>query len=149
MGYEINLIMGEIGGTDTFIEIARVDLAKIGNGPLHNLISYAKGKETPNFIDWKFLKDVKGNHLGVDSASSEIFGLGMDYKNVDIWEGDVKTTEDPYGDPLPAVPLLHILSAINQELKLGNYRRFSLAKSILEEFATDKWDNIFVVPYGH
>ena len=149
MGYEIQLIAGEIGSTDTFIEIARVDLSKIGNGPLHNLISYAKGKETPNFIDWKFLKDVKGNHLDVDPSASEIFGIGMDYKTVSIWEGDAKISEDPYGDPLPAVPLLHILAAINQELKLGNYRRFSLAKALLDEFSTSKWENIFIVPYGH
>lgn len=149
MGYEIQLIAGEIGSTDTFIEIARVDLSKIGNGPLHNLIAYAKGKDTPNFIDWKFLKDVKGSHLGVDPSSSEIFGIGMDYKTVSIWEGDEKISEDPYGDPLPAVPLLHILAAIDQELKLGGYRRFSLAKALLDEFATSKWDNIFIVPYGH
>jgi hypothetical protein len=149
MGYEIQLIAGEIGSTDTFIEIARIDLAKIGNGPLHNLISYAKGKETPSFIDWKFLKDVKGNHLDADSATSEIFGIGMDYKPVSIWEGDEKISEDPYGDPLPAIPLLHILAAINQELKLGSYRRFSLAKSLLDAFASSSWDNIYIVPYGH
>ena len=149
MGYEIQLIAGEIGSTDIFIEIARIDLAKIGNGPLRNLISYAKGKETPNFIDWKFLKDVKGDHLGIDPTSSEIFGVGMDYKTVSIWEGDEKISEDLYGDPLPAVPLLHILAAINQELKLGNYRRFSLAKSMLEGFVSSSWENIYIVPYGH
>jgi hypothetical protein len=149
MGYEINLIIGEIGSTDTFLEIARIDLVKIGDGPLSNLILYAKGKETPNFIDWKFLNDVKGEHLGISQTTSEIFGLGMDYKNVDIWEGDEKIAEDLYGDKLPAIPLLHLLSAINQELKLGSYRRFKLAKSLLDEFVSSKWDNVYVVPYGH
>lgn len=149
MGYEIELIAGEIGTTKTFIEIARVDLSKIGNGPLSKLISYAKGKETPDFNDWRFLKDVKGSHLDLDPLTSEIFDVGMSYSNVDIWQGDEKIIEDPYGDPLPAIPVKQILAAINEELKIERYRRFELAKVLLEELSSSKWDNIFIVPYGH
>jgi hypothetical protein len=149
MGYEIKLIAGEITSDKSFIEIASVDLSKIGNGPLSKIIAYAKGKETPDFNDWKFLKDVKGAHLGLDALTSEIFDVGMNYNNVSIWEGVDKISEDPYGDPLPAVPVQQILVAIDAELKVEKYRRFELAKQMLEELASSKWDSIFVVPYGH
>ena len=149
MGYEIKLIAGEIGATKTFIEIASVDLSKIGNGPLSKLIAYSKGKETPDFSDWKFLKDVKGSHLDVDTSASEIFDIGMNYNNVEIWEGDGKISEDLYGDPLPAIPVKQVLAALHEELKYERYRRFELAKELLEELSTSKWDNIFIVPYGH
>jgi hypothetical protein len=149
MGYEIKLIVGEMSSSKSFLEIASVDLSKIGNGPLSKIIAYAKGKETPDFSDWKFLKDVKGSHLGLDPLTSEIFDVGMSYDNVSIWEGVDKITEDPYGDPLPAIPIHHVLVAIDAELKLEKYRRFELAKQILDELTSSKWDNIFVVPYGH
>ena len=149
MGYEIKLIAGEITSDKSFIEIASVDLSKIGNGPLSKIIAYAKGKETPDFNDWKFLKDVKGAHLGLDALTSEIFDVGMNYNNVSIWEGVDKISEDPYGDPLPAIPVQQILVAIDAELKVEKYRRFELAKQMLEELASSKWDNIFIVPYGH
>jgi hypothetical protein len=149
MGYEIKLIVGEMSSSKSFLEIASVDLSKIGNGPLSKIIAYAKGKETPDFSDWKFLKDVKGSHLGLDPLTSEIFDVGMNYDNVSIWEGIDKITEDPYGDPLPAIPIHHVLVAIDAELRLEKYRRFELAKQILDELASSKWDNIFVVPYGH
>jgi hypothetical protein len=149
MGYEIKLIAGDITSDKSFLEIASVDLSKIGNGPLSKIISYAKGKETPDFNDWKFLKDVKGSHLGLDPLTSEIFDVGMNYDNVSIWEGIDKISEDPYGDPLPAMPIQHVLAAINAELKIEKYRRFELAKQMLDELASSKWDNIFVVPYGH
>jgi hypothetical protein len=149
MGYEIKLIAGEITSDKSFLEIASMDLSKIGNGPLSKIISYAKGKETPDFNDWKFLKDVKGSHLGLDPLTSEIFDVGMNYDNVSIWEGIDKISEDPYGDPLPAMPIQHVLAAINAELKMEKYRRFELAKQMLDELASSKWNNIFVVPYGH
>lgn len=149
MGYEIKLIAGQITTDKSFLEIASVDLSKIGNGPLSKIISYAKGKETPDFNDWKFLKDVKGSHLGLDPLTSEIFDVGMNYDNVSIWEGIDKISEDPYGDPLPAMPIQHVLAAINAELKIEKYRRFELAKQMLDELASSKWNDIFVVPYGH
>jgi|694.fasta_scaffold21009_4 hypothetical protein len=149
MGYEIKLIIGVLRDK-SFLEVARVDLSKIGIGTLSKLILFSKGKEiSPEFKDWRFLNDVKGSHLGLDSKSTELFGLGMDYINVEIWEGDEKIKEDLYGDPLPAIPLLQVLSAIEHELKYDSYRRFSLAKSILEGMKGEEWDDIYVVPFGH
>ena len=149
MGYEIKLIIGQLNNK-SFLEIARIDLSKIGHGTLSKLILFSKGKEiSPEFKDWRFLNGVKGSHLGLDSKSTELFDLGMDYINVEIWEGDEKIKDDLYGDPLPAIPLLQVLSAIEQELKHDSYRRFSLAKSILEGMKGKEWDEIYVVPFGH
>ena len=78
MGYEIKLHVGEISSIDqkTFLEIASVDLSKIGNGPLNHLIQFGKGKSVSvEFKDFKFLKDIKGKHLGVDPASSDFFDI--------------------------------------------------------------------------
>jgi len=149
MGYEIKLIIGKLGNR-SFSEVVRVDLSKIGHGPLSKLILFAKRKEiSPEFKDWKFLNDVKGVHLDLDSKSSELFDLGMDYIDVEIFYGDEPVTKDLYDDPLPAIPILHVLSALNEELKEDGYRRFTLAKSILEEMSSDSWNDIYVVPYGH
>jgi len=149
MGYEIKLIIGVLRDK-SFLEVARVDLSKIGGGTLSKLILFSKGKEiSPEFKDWRFLNDVKGSHLGLDSKSTELFGLGMDYINVEIWERDEKIKEDLYGDPLPAIPLLQVLSAIEHELKYDSYRRFSLAKSILQGMNGKEWDEVYVVPFGH
>jgi hypothetical protein len=149
MGYEIKLIVGVLRDK-SFLEVARVDLSKIGNGTLSKLILFSKGKEiSPEFKDWRFLDSVRGEHLGLDSKSSELFDLGMDYVNVEIYEGDFRTKEDSYGDPLPAIPLLQVLSAIDNELKEDSYRRFSLAKSILDGMKGEEWDDIYVVPFGH
>jgi hypothetical protein len=149
MGYEIKLIIGQLNDK-SFLEIARIDISKIGHGPLSKLILFAKQKEiSPEFKDWKFLNDVRGVHLGLDSKSSELFDLGMDYADVEIWEGDEITKKDLYDDPLPAIPLLQVLSAINEELKEDQYRRFLLAKALLEEMSNDYWDDIYVVPFGH
>ena len=149
MGYEIKLIIGKLSDK-SFLEIVRVDLSKIGHGPLDKLISFAKDKTiSPEFNDWKFLNDIKGSHLGLDPKSADLFGLGMDYTDVEIWEGDESVSKDLYGDPLPAIPILQVLSAIKEELKEDQYRRFLLAKSILEEMTKEYWDEIYVVPFGH
>jgi hypothetical protein len=153
MGYEIKLHVGEISSVDqeTFLEIACVDVSKIGTGPLNHLIQFAKGKSVPvEFKDFKFLKDIKGNHLDVDQASSDFFDLGMDYINVEIWEGESRLGEDLYGDPLPAIPLDHVLAAVNEELKYDDYRRFKIAQALLNEFTSSAWGrDIYVVPFGH
>jgi hypothetical protein len=71
MGYEIKLIIGQLNNK-SFLEIARIDLSKIGHGPLSKLILFAKQKEiSPEFKDWRFLNDVRGVHLGLDSKSSQ------------------------------------------------------------------------------
>lgn len=154
MGYEIKLHVGQISSVDqkTFLEIASVDLSKIGSGPLNHLIQFAKGKSVPvEFKDFKFLKDIKGNYLGVDSLSSEFFDIGMDYIKTEIWDGESKVSEDLYGDPLPAIPLDHVLAAINEELKHDHYRRFKIAQGLLKEFTSSDWgeSNIYVIPFGH
>lgn len=152
MGYEIKLHIGEISTLDnsTFLEIATVDLSKIGNGPLNNLIQFAKGKSIPvEFKDFKFLKNIKGKYLGADPSVSDFFDVGMDYIKTHIWDGETKTGEDLYGDPLPAIPLEHVLAAIKEELKSDSYRRFQLANALLQEFTSSSWENIYVVPFGH
>jgi hypothetical protein len=73
----------------------------------------------------------------------------MDYTDVEIFHDDEPVTKDLYEDPLPAIPILHVLSALNEELKEDEYRRFALAKCILEEMSNDSWDDIYVVPFGH
>jgi hypothetical protein len=149
MGYEIKLIVGILHDRD-FLEVARVDLSKIGHGTLSKLILFSKGKEiSPEFKDWRFLNSVRGEHLGLDPKSSELFDMGMDYVNVEIYEGDFRTKEDLYGDPLPAIPILQVLSAIDNELKEDTYRRFSLAKAMLDSMKSEQWDNVYVVPFGH
>jgi hypothetical protein len=150
MGYEIKLIIGQKVAFDNkvFIEIATVDMSKIGTGKLHDLISYAKGKDTDS-INLDFLKGIKSKHLEVPEETGDLFGLGGSYDNVEILEGPEKVNKDLYGDPLPAVPLLHMLAAINTEVKHSDYRRFDLVKDILDSFNDPKWDNIYVVPYGH
>jgi len=150
MGYEINLIVGQKTSfsNNVFIEIVRIDLSKIGTGKLHDLIAYAKGKE-PDGINLDFLKGVKNKHLKVPEETGDLFGLGSSYDNVEIWEGAEKVDKDLYGDPLPAIPLLQVLAAINREVEHSDYRRFDLAKDILDSFADPKWDNVYVVPYGH
>jgi hypothetical protein len=131
-----------------FIEIARIDLSKIGTGKLHDLISYAKGKDVDS-INLDFLKGIKSKHLEVPEETGDLFGLGSSYDNVEIWEGPEKVDKDLYGDPLPAIPLLHVLAAINREVENSDYRRFDLTKDILDSLNSPKWDNIYVVPYGH
>jgi hypothetical protein len=156
MGYEIKIHIGEISGygeNTIFLEVASLDLAKIGDGVLSKLISFAKGKNgSMDFNDFKFLKNIKGSHLGVDPTTSYIFGVGDEYSNVYIWgtSGDEKITEDLYGDPLPAIPLDHFFLALKEELKTDNYRRFKLAKALLDEFLNSgNWKDIYVVPFGH
>lgn len=157
MGYEIKLYVGETLGkpsgneTVSFLEIATLDLSKIGSGPLSHLIAFAKGKSVPvDFKDFKFLKDVKGDHLEVDASAADFFDVGMDYGMAEVYEGDVKVSEDLYGDPLPLIPLNHVLAAIDEELKTSSYRRYRLAKSLLSEFNSQYWSkNIYVVPFGH
>lgn len=149
MGYEIKLIVGILHDRD-FLEVARVDLSKIGHGTLSKLIMFSKGKEiSPEFKDWRFLNSVRGEHLGLDSRSSELFDIGMDYVNVEIYEGNFRTEEDLYGDPLPAIPLLQVLSAIDNELRDDAYRRFSLAKSMLDSMKSEQWEDVYVVPFGY
>jgi hypothetical protein len=152
MGYEVRLIIGA-KKSDYFLQIATVELAKIGDGLLSKFIQFAKGKsESLDFSEFKFLNDVRGNHLGVSTDIAELFDLGMDYEFVSIYEGKEELTEDLYGDPLPAIPALQILAAINEELKIeSSYRRFRLAKKILEEFTSSDWDgfDVCVVPFGY
>jgi hypothetical protein len=150
MGYEINLAIGQKKSfsDNVFIEIVRIDLSKIGTGKLNDLIAYAKGKDVSE-VDFDFLKGVKSKHLGIGEDIGDLFGLGGSYDNVEIWEGPEKVDKDLYGDPLPAIPLLHMLAAINIEVQHSDYRRFDLVKDILDSFNDPKWDNIYVVPYGH
>lgn len=149
MGYEIKLIIG-IKKPDFFLEIARIDLSKIGGGPLHKLIKFAKGKSDHlDFEEFKFLNDVRGSHLGVSPEMSELFGIGGEYDFVSIYDGNEKIDEDLYGEPLAAVPVLQILGAINEELKSEPYRRFSLAKKMLEELSSSEWEDVYVIPFGH
>ena len=150
MGYEIRLIIGKkVTFNDRgFMEIARVDLSKIGSGKLDDLIKYAQGKYSKD-TNLDFLKGIRSKHLGVPDETGDLFGVGNSYIHVDIWEGSDRVTEDLYGDPLPAIPLDHVLAAINKEMENSDYRRFELAKNILEAFNNSKWDRIYVVPYGH
>ena len=77
MGYEIKLHIGQISSVDqkTFLEIATVDLSKIGSGPLNHLIQFAKGKSAPvEFKDFKF-------HLYYDSWKQ---WLDASYWNVEL-----------------------------------------------------------------
>jgi hypothetical protein len=150
MGYEIKLIIGKKVTFDGkgFIEIARIDMSKIGTGKLSDLIGYAQGKNV-DVSNLNFLKGVKSKHLSVPEETGDLFGLGTSYTSVEIWEGSDKVTEDLYGDPLPAIPLLHVLAAINREIEFSDYRRFELAKDILDSFNNQKWEDIYVVPYGH
>lgn len=152
MGYEIRLHIGQSIHSDNFSEIARVDLSKIGSGPLSHIIAFGKGKSVPiEFSDFKFLRDIKGKHLGVDDPiTSEFFDIGLNYEFCGIYEGVEKVTEDAYGDPLPRIPLDHMIAAIEEELKVSTYRRFKLAKNILSEFKSQEWNSdIYVVPFGH
>ena len=154
MGYEIKIHIGEISKHSEdiiFIEIASLDLSKVGEGVLEKLIKFSKGKsDTIDFSDFKFLRDVRGNHLGLSGDISDLFELGHEYDKVYIWENDEKKYEDLYGDPLPAIPIKHFLSAIKEELKTGSYRRFILAKELLEAFSnSNEWNDIYVVPFGH
>lgn len=151
MGYEIKLIVGEKIHASGFLEILSVDLSKIGDGPLSKIISFAQGKKTtPDFKDWRDFKSIMGKHVGVESETADLFDIGTQYDMVHIYDGNEKVDEDLYGDPLPAIPVLQVLSAIEEELKLdSSYRRFNLAYVILKEMSSDRWKNIFVVPYGH
>jgi len=151
MGYEIKLIAGEKTDDKTFIEIISIDLSKIGVGPLSKLISFAQGKDkTPDFKDWRNFKSIMGKHLGVEGETADLFGIGTQYDFVSIYDGNEKVDEDLYGDPLPAIPVLQVLSALEEELRMdSSYRRFHLANSALKEFETDLWSDIFVVPFGH
>lgn len=151
MGYEIKLHIGELSHIGGFLEIATVELSKIGEGPLYHLIQFAKGKSIPiDFKDFKFLKNIKGNYLGLDPMSSEIFDIGMDYQKIEIWDGDLKVSEDMYGDVLPAIPLEHFLAAIQEELKYDQYRRFKIANALLKEFISSDWESfkIHIIPFG-
>jgi hypothetical protein len=151
MGYEIKLIAGEKTSDGTFLEILSVDLSKIGNGPLSKLISFAQGKtKTPDFQEWRDFKSIMGKHIGVEGETADLFGVGTQYDFVSVYDGNEKIDEDLYGDPLPAIPVLQVLSALDEEIRIdSSYRRFILAKSSLKEFETDLWSNIFVVPFGH
>jgi hypothetical protein len=150
MGYEIKLYIGEKRPGGPFIEIGQIDLSKIGEGPLGNLIGFAQGKgSSVEFKDFKFLRDIKGKHMGMDPMASDMFDIGMDYEFVEIWDGEEKVKEDLYGDQLPAIPLDHILAALKEELKGGHYRRFKLAEAFLQELTSSEWHNIYIVPFGH
>jgi hypothetical protein len=80
---------------------------------------------------------------------ADFLDLGNQYDFVSIYEGDQKMKEDLYGDPLPAIPAIHVLAAINEELKSEPYRRFSLAKKMLDELTSSEWEDVYVVPFGH
>lgn len=153
MGYEIKLIAGEKSSATPglFIEILSVDLSKIGEGPLSKLISFSKGKtKTPDFQEWRDFKSIMGKHIEVEGETADLFGVGIQYDFVSIYDGNERVDEDLYGDPLPAIPVLQVLSALDEEIRIdSSYRRFHLAKSCLEEFRKETWINIFVVPFGN
>ena len=150
MAYEVKLIMAEKNNTNYFLEIARVDLSKIGNGYLHKIIAFSQGKiELPEFMKTKEFKKVQAGHLELPGDTSDLFGIGLDYTDAEVWEGKTKMTEDMYGVPLHGIPINQILYVINLEIDSDKYRRFDLAKVMLEEFSTNKWQNMYVIPFPH
>jgi hypothetical protein len=126
MGYEVKLIVGEVLSYDpdavkTLLEICRVDLCKPGYGS-HT-----------------------GQYLHVSrKAATEHFQFFAD-------NGNDLISEDAYGEPLPAVDIDGLITAMEADQVEDAYRRFSLALAMLRELRT--WDQepirLKVIQYGH
>ena len=150
MPYEVKLIIGEMENPPHFSEIARIDLCNIGMGPLYRLIKFTQGKiKIPDFIEWKLLNNIKGNYLELPKDSADLFNIGFDYTEVSVYEGSIKRSMDLYNEKLSAIPIDQFMIILNEEIKMGSYRRFELANVILKEFNNNGWKDIFIVPYGH
>jgi hypothetical protein len=148
MGYELELIMG-FKESENFLEISRINLGKIGNGLLDKFVGFSKGKsDSLDFKEFRFLEDVRGSDLGIDNRIAKFFNLGFNYTPGVIYEGGEEVKEDLYGEILPLVPATQILSIIKEELKYQDYRRFRLAKKMLEELTSSEWDGVYVIPFG-
>ena len=80
----------------------------------------------------------------------------LDFKNTDenhqwYWyDGEEKTTTDPYGDKPKPLPVSVVLAALKKDEKEDSYRRFKWAIALLESMRDDKEsDRITVLFYGH
>lgn len=131
MGYEIRLIIGhEVRhpGDNIILEIARVDLCKVGYGD----------------------EIAKLNILSAEDTELK-FGFFADNE-------DKLIREDKYGEPLRCRSLSKVIDALKKEKELAKtsktgilYRRYAIALSLLrsieESFVEHK--EIVVLMYGH
>lgn len=149
MGYEIKLVIGQLTPAAapesalakhelkygrSLIEVARLDLSKIGSGPLGTLIDEA-------------IKDQKVRQ-GEGAAKVGFYAE----------DGDTLVTEDRYGDPVTPVLLQGILEALVQEIEASiladetPYRRFVIAQALIEKIL-DTFHNsaseLVALTFGH
>jgi hypothetical protein len=108
-----------------FHNMAEVDLAKMGEGPLSDLHDrYVKFAKDAPAVAWEVYGFTDGNHA---------------------------VTEDCYGDPLTPVPIAEVLAALKKENSIAGqnkYRRVLWAIALLEAMVDDP-EGLSVLFYGH
>ena len=63
--------------------------------------------------------------------------------------GDFRTTEDKYGEPIREIPLKDAIEIIENASAYDNYRRFGPCLALLKSFDEMQWGELVVLHYGY
>tara|TARA_Y100001963_G_scaffold87631_1_gene121118 strand:- start:79 stop:555 length:477 start_codon:yes stop_codon:yes gene_type:complete len=158
MGYDVTMVVGEVGYENGLHEIATLDLKKIGKGPLmKRLMDHEYDPETTYWL-YAGPQGEKFSEAYHHATDSTLFsGGGRKPTEVEtfvvneLWSDEFRV--DNYGEEPKTVPIDEAISLLHGELASDEhpYRRFYMALAILEA-AKNGWgdyENLAVVFYGH
>jgi hypothetical protein len=111
------------GRTETFFDcMAEVDLCKVGEGKVSSLVGEVQKMAEKN-------------------ADKCFYFYGTT-------DGNKSAKEDRYGDKLHPVPISDVLSALEADAELDDYRRFRWAIALLKSMKDDS-EGLEVMFWGH
>jgi hypothetical protein len=154
MGYETKMYLVEKYSFHTEIpcgsEIASIDLCKCG-GPVGELIGRAiKKTGKPTFALYPRNPDRQEEVVAllrtIRPTDTGLSANGLQKLADDIEDG--KITTDKYGDYLGVIDPDEMIAALEESLKVDDYRRYRWALALLRDVRRDM-PNLVVVTYGH
>ena len=69
--------------------------------------------------------------------------------DVYLENGDFKTTEDKYGDPIREIPIHDAIKIIADAAAVDDYRRYAPCLALLNSFDEKQWGELVVLHYGY
>ena len=118
MGYDVLMMYGTWHPQNTYFqEVGRVELRKIGDGHMMNLVTRShQGEHHPK-------QQVPDSHIL--NGPIEVY-----YRS-----GDETDKTDLYGDKIWLLDVGEVIVALKKELEKEKYRRYEMALAVLEVFA--------------
>ena len=132
MGYEVRMKIGNVSSSGFISSIAEVDLCKIGDDRIDQLVQDSQNPE----------KNISGK---------PVYFYGAD--------GNTQITEDRYGKRMYPVSAKVVLNTFKKEMKenkeSAEYRRYKMALVLLESVVKNfskklnSYDHPYVIFFGH